>query len=253
MTDNTSSNISHLVPGSLSELQIKYTQTASLEVSYEELKRNKIITGKENNVSTAEYKMLRTQVSRRMKAGGWNTLAITSPMQGEGKTLTSINLAISMAMEIDQSVLLVDLDLRRPSIARYFNCESPAGLSDYLLRDIPLQHILFNPGIDRLVVLPGSEQINNSSELLSSPRMIQFVEEIKARYSRRIIIFDLPPVLLTDDALAFSPYVDAMLLVIEDGKTKKSELNRSVNLLKSSNMLGVVVNKAERPDQALYY
>ncbi len=253
MTDNNSSNISHLVLGSLSKLQIKYTQTALLEVSCEELKRNKIITGKENNASTAEYKMLRTQVSRRMKAGGWNTLAITSPMQGEGKTLTSINLAISMAMEIDQSVLLVDLDLRKPSIARYFNCESPAGLSDYLLRDIPLQHILFNPGIDRLVVLPGSEQISNSSEMLSSPRMIQFVEEIKARYSRRIIIFDLPPVLLTDDALAFSPYVDAMLLVVEDGKTKKSELSRAVSLLKSSNMLGVVVNKATGENQELYY
>ena len=162
MTDNTSSNISHLVPGSLSELQIKYTQTASLEVSYEELKRNKIITGKENNVSTAEYKMLRTQVSRRMKAGGWNTLAITSPMQGEGKTLTSINLAISMAMEIDQSVLLVDLDLRRPSIAQYFNCSPTAGLSDYLLRDVRLRHIFFNPGIERLVILPGNEKISNS-------------------------------------------------------------------------------------------
>ncbi len=253
MTDNNSSNISRLVTGSLSELQIQYTQTASLDVPYDELKQNKIITGEERNASTAEYKMLRTQVSRRMKANGWNTLAISSPGQGEGKTLTAINLAISMAMEIDQSVLLVDLDLRKPSIARYFNCEATAGLSDYLLRDIPLQHILFNPRIDRLVVLPGSKQIYNSSEMLSSPKMIQLIEEIKARYSRRIIIFDLPPVLLTDDALAFSPYVDAMLLVVEDGKTKKNELNRAANLLKSSNMLGVIVNKAMIKNQEMYY
>jgi len=253
MTDNNFSTIRRLVPGSLSELQIKYTQTATFKVPNEELKQNKIITGEEKNASAAEYKMLRTQVSRRMKANGWNTLAITSPGQGEGKTLTSINLAISMAMEIDQSVLLVDLDLRRPSIAPYFSCNPPAGLSDYLLRDIPLRHIFFNPGIERLVILPGNEQINNSSEMLSSPKMIQLVEEIKARYSRRIIIFDLPPMLLTDDALAFSPYVDAMLLVVEDGKTKKSELSRAVNLLKSSNMLGIVVNKADVKNQEAYY
>jgi len=253
MIDNNSSTIRHLVPGSLSGLQIKYTQTVSIKVPNKELKRNKIITGKEKNASAAEYKMLRTQVSRRMKANGWNTLAITGPGQGEGKTLTSINLAISMAMEIDQSVLLVDLDLRRPSIAQYFNCSPSAGLSDYLLRDVRLRHIFFNPGIERLVILPGNEKISNSSELLSSPKMIQLVEEIKSRYSRRRIIFDLPPMLLTDDALAFSPYVDAMLLVVEDGKTKKSELSKSVNLLKSSNLLGIVLNKTKVKNQDVYY
>jgi capsular exopolysaccharide synthesis family protein len=253
MTDSKSSTISHLIPGSLSELQLKYTQTASFRVPHDELKRNKIVTGEEKSVSAAEYKMLRTRVSRRMKVNGWNTLAVTSPGQGEGKTLTSVNLAISMAMEIDQSVLLVDLDLRRPSVARYFNCNPPAGISDYFRLDVPIGDILFNPGIDRLVILPGSERVENSSEILSSPKMIQLIEEIKSRYSRRRIIFDLPPVLITDDALAFSPYVDAMLLVIEDGKTKKSELSRAVDLLESSNILGVVVNKAKTQNQEVYY
>lgn len=253
MTDNKSLTTSHLIPDPRSGLHIEYTQTASFKVPYEELKRNKIFIGNERSASAAEYKMLRTQVSLRMKVNGWKTLAITSPGQGEGKTLTSINLAISMAMEVDQSVLLVDLDLRKPSVARNFNCNPPAGISDYLLLDIPLKDILFNPGIDRLVVLPGRGGIDNSSEILSSLKMIRFIEEIKSRYSRRLIIFDLPPVLITDDALAFSPYVDAMLLVVEDGKTKKNELRKAVGLLKSSNILGVVVNKSKAQNQVMYY
>ncbi len=253
MTNIKPSAISHLIPGSLSELQIKYTQTESFKVPHDELIKNRVIAGDDRSASTAEYKMLRTRVSRLMKVNGWSTLAITSPGQSEGKTLTSINLAISMSMEVDQSVLLVDLDLKKPSIAKKFNCYPSAGISDYFLSDIPLSDILFNPGLERFVILPGNERIVNSSEILSSLKMIQLIEEIKFRYSRRIVIFDLPPVLLTDDALAFSPHVDAILLVVEDGKTKKNELKRAVNLLKSSNILGIVVNKAKVQNQDIYY
>lgn len=253
MTNSNSSVISHLIPGSLSELQIKYTQTESFKVPHSELIKSRVITGNDKSVSTAEYKMLRTRISRLMKVNGWSTLAVTSPGQSEGKTLTSINLAISMSMEVDQSVLLVDLDLKKPSIAKKFNCYPSAGISDYFLSDVPLSDILFNPGIERFVILPGNERIVNSSEILSSLKMIQLVEEMKMRYARRRIIFDLPPVLITDDALAFSPYVDAMLLVVEDGKTKKNELTRAVDLLKSSNILGIVVNKAKAQNQEIYY
>ena len=111
---------------------------------------------------------------------------------------------------------------------------------------------MFNPGIDRMVVLPGREPIFNSSEMLSSPKMIALVDELKTRYPSRIVIFDLPPLLATDDALAFSPYVDAILLVAEEGKTSKEDLLQVKNILKDSNIIGTVLNNAELPSRDPY-
>ena len=112
--------------------------------------------------------------------------------------------------------------------------------------------MLFNPGIERLVVLPAGRPTPNSSELLSSPKMAALVNELKSRYPSRIIVFDLPPMLSTDDALAFSPYVDAALLVVEDGGTTKDELVRAVEMLGDTALLGTVLNKAQQL-QPTYY
>ena len=179
-----------------------------------------------------------------MKDNHWNTLAITSPGTGEGKTLTSVNLAISLAREVNHTVLLVDLDLRRPSVSSCFGYAPEYGLNDYLEYNISLSEILINPEIERLVILPGREATFNSSELLSSPKMVELVDELKTRYPTRIVIFDMPPMLIADDVLVFTPYVDAFLLVIEEGKTKENELLRSVDLLKQSNVIGTVLNKS---------
>ena len=110
-----------------------------------------------------------------------------------------------------------------------------------------------NPGLDRLVVLPGSEPIANSSETLASPKMARLVNELKTRYPSRFVIFDLPPILSADDALAFSPHVDAALLVVEDGVTTKDDLARSVELLKQTELLGTVLNKTSERQTAYYY
>jgi Mrp family chromosome partitioning ATPase len=101
--------------------------------------------------------------------------------------------------------------------------------------------------VEHLVLLPGGEPLSNSAEMLNSPKMAQLVTDMKSRYHSRIIIFDLPPVLTTADALAFSPYVDAALLVIEEGVTEKQDLERAVELLGSTNIVGTVLNKAELP------
>lgn len=141
----------------------------------------------------------------------------TSPSLGNGKTVTAINLAISLAREVNQTVLLVDLDLKRPAIGRYFVDGPTRGISDYVSHDAELADLLIHPGIERLVVLPGNESFAHSSEILSSPRMTQLVEELKSRYEDRLIIFDMPPVLASDDVIAFLPYLDAVMLVAEDG------------------------------------
>ena len=189
-----------------------------------------------------------------MRANSWGSLAITSPTQGCGKTLTAINLAISIAHEVNQTVLLVDLDLRRPQVSTYFTTRKMPGIGDHLVNDAPVEGLLFNPkGIDRLVVLPGNTPISHSSEMLSSPKMVNLAEELKSRYPSRIVILDMPPVLVCDDVLAFSPYFDTVLLVAEEDNTRKEEMARAVALLEKTNMLGSVLNKSSIASSAYYY
>jgi capsular exopolysaccharide synthesis family protein len=224
---------------------IVYTQTKTVTVDKKELREKRVIVGDTNDTIADHYKVLRTQVIQRMKANQWNTLAITSPTEACGKTLTSINLSISLARAVNHSVLLVDMDLRRPSVHTYFHSDDQLGIRDYLVDGEELNKILFNPGLERLVVLPGNKSINNSSEMLSSPILVQLVNELKTRYPNRIVIFDMPPLLSCDDMLAFSPYIDAAMLVVEEGITLKEDLKRSYDLLEKTNVLGVVVNKSK--------
>ena len=233
----------HAIPASTEN--IKYTRTRTINVDPEILKQNRVIAQSSENYDRDAFRLLRTQVLQRMRSHNWNALAVTSAQPGEGKSLVAVNLAIALAMDVNQTVLLVDLDIRRPSIHEYFNYAPDKGISDFLLHDTPLQDILINPGIERMVVLPGREALYNSSEMLSSPKMVALVEELKTRYPSRLIIFDLPPLLATDDALAFSPYVDSILLVAEEGKTSKEDLKQVKNILKDSNIIGTVLNKVE--------
>jgi capsular exopolysaccharide synthesis family protein len=224
---------------------VRYTHTRTVHVAKSTLQERRIISGFEQNEFTDAYKILRTQVFQRLRENGWNSLAVTSPGLNEGKTLTAINLAISLAMEVNYTVLLVDADLRHPSVHSYFGIEAECGLSDYLTADKPLSELLIHPEeIPGIVILPGGKPLTNSAEMLNSPKMVRLVEELKTRYSSRIILFDLPPLLGAADALAFSPYVDAALLVIEHGKTQAEDVKRAVGLLQGTSVIGTVLNKS---------
>lgn len=226
---------------------ISYTQTRTTQVSASMLRSHRIIAGLPDGPFASAYRLLRTQVLQRLTENDWNVLAITSPGEDEGKTLTAINLAISLAMEVSYTVLLVDANLRHPSIHEHMNIPAGKGLSEYLLDDIPLPDLLVHPeNLDQVVILPGGRAVQNSAELLNSPKMVQLVNELKTRYPKRIVIFDLPPVLSAADALAFAPYVDAALLVLEEGKTSQDDARRTVELLDCTNVLGTVLNKANR-------
>jgi capsular exopolysaccharide synthesis family protein len=222
-----------------------YTQTRVLLVSEERFRRWRVHAAVHNDAISDAYKVLRTGVLQRMRANGWGSLAITSPTRGAGKTLTSVNLAISMAREVNNSVLLVDLDLRRPRVHAYFSDEPLPGISDYLNGESNLSDILFNPGVDRLVVLPGHKAFANSSEMLSSPRMAQLAKELKSRYPSRVVLYDMPPLLECDDMMAFAPHVDAVLLVVEEGGTTREELQRAAEVIEHLNLIGTVLNKSQ--------
>jgi protein-tyrosine kinase len=228
------------------------TQPRIIQPNAKAFARNRVITYVADEAVVAAYKVLRTRVLQRMTANDWKTLAITSTAPGEGKTLTSINLAISLARALTHTVVLVDLDLRRPRLHEYFDYRPEYGICDHLLDDVPLSEILFSPQVDGLVVLPGREPVANSSELLSSPKMMRLIEELKTRYPSHIVLFDLPPLFAADDVLAFSPHVDAVLLVIKEGKTPKDQLTRSMELLRASNILGTILNKSSETGSPYY-
>ena len=225
--------------------EIVYTQTRTIDIADEVLRERRVLAGFERGAFLDSYKILRTQVMHRLREHGWNVLGITSPGKQEGKTLTAVNLAISLAMDTTQTVLLVDADLTNPSAHHAFGLEECGGLVDYLLDGIPAEHLLIHPGIGRFVLMPGGRAIQHSAEALTSPKMASLVEEFKHRYPSRIVLFDLPPLLQTADVLAFSPYTDALLLVVEDGKTSREDIERALQLVKGSTpVLGTVLNKA---------
>ncbi len=234
---------------SVADADITYTNTRTISLPVHELREKRIITEQQNSISDA-YRILRTQILQRLNEKKWNTLAITSPGNGAGKSLTAINLAISLAREVDNTVLLIDANLRSPKLDKYFEFNSNYGLSDYLLDDKPLGDMLVHPeGIPRFVMLPAGRAIANSSEMLSSPKMQRLVEEVKHRYPSRIVIFDLPPMLESSDTLAFIPNVDATLMVIEEGKTLEAELRQAFELMQGNEVIGTVLNKAYTQDR----
>lgn len=236
----------------IAETSINYSQTKITKLDPVHLRQKHIIFGEEDRVGLTAYKMLRTHVLQRMNSRGWNALALTSPAPDDGKTLTSINLSISLARELNQTVLLVDMDLRNPSVHKYFGFEPDKGIGDYLLGNARMSDVLVNPSIERLVVMPGRVSLENSSEILASPSMGNLVQELKSRYPSRIVLFDLPPVLSADDALAFAPYVDAFLLVLRDGKNTRKELEHTMEIMKEATLLGTVLNASQEKISAYY-
>lgn len=233
--------------------KIIYTQTEQIAMGEHELAERRLIAGIMDDPRNTPFKILRTQVLHELKENNWTTIAINSATQGAGKSFVASNLAVSIALEVNYTVLLVDLDLRRPRVHKYFGIEPQAGLQDYLKSDVPLSDILVNPGINRLVLLPGSGTTGEASELLSSPKMINLVDELKNRYESRIIIYDLPPLLAVDDARVILPYIDANIFVAEDGKNTEDEIIKSLNILDKTNLIGTVLNKSSDKEQNYSY
>ena len=198
-----------------------------------------------------EIKTLRTQVLNNLNQLGGNSLLITSANPYEGKTFTAINLGVSIAQELDRTVLLVDADLRKHTkyhkdfAVDFFGTDMNEGLSNYLLGQAEIPELLVNPGIERLVILPAGRPLPNSAELLGSPKMVMLVNDIKRRYSDdRIVIFDSSSVLNCADPLVLSRYVDGILLVVEQEKTTREELKKSMGLLKDKPVFGTIMNKS---------
>lgn len=215
------------------------------------LLNNRIITDAIDPSVRTSYKMLRTRILQNMRANGWQSIAVTSATQGDGKTVTAINLAISLAGDVNHNVCLVDLDLRHSSVAGYLDVEIQHGISDCLLRGLPVEDALLRTDLDRLVLLPNKRVETHSSEVLSSPLMRQ-VAAMLVSDPKCIVVYDMPPVLAADDMLAFAPLVDAVLFVASEGKTLRTDAMKASELLENVNVMGTILNRSDEKTASYY-
>ena len=225
--------------------EIIYTRTRAFSPQPDVLERNRILNPDSTEGAAVAFRMLRTQVMQRMDVNKWRSLAIFSPSAHDGKTTTAINLAISLASDRLHTVLLVDLDFKRPTLAARLGLEPEFGSDDALLGRASVEECLYHPeGFDRLVVMPARGTLINSSEILAGPRSRNIVSELRLRYPERILVFDLPPVLMADDALSFAPLIECGLVVAAEGRTRRNDLVRTIELLQKTPLVGTVLNRA---------
>lgn len=224
---------------------IRYTNTRIFSPTVALLESNRIIDTSSPSPAAAAFRMLRTQVLQRMQEHHWRSLAVLSPHGDDGKTTTAINLAISMANDHRYTVLLVEFDLKRPSMADRLGIVPEMGADDVLRGSAGIEECLYHPeGFDRLVIMPARAPMDKSSEALAGPHCRDIVVELRERYPDRILVFDLPPVLDSDDALAFAPLVECALVVVAEGSTEREDLLRCMELLRRIPVIGTVLNRA---------
>lgn len=194
-----------------------------------------------------QFKHLRTSLLFPESGSSPRTIMVTSAFPEEGKSFVAANLALSIAQNINEHVLLMDCDLRQPSIHAMFGFEAVLGLTDYLSNGTPLERVLLKSQVEKLTLLPSGEKPGNPSELLSSEKMTELLQEVKERYNDRYIIIDLPPPNFTAEAKAISRQVDGILLVIQYGKTGREIINDLVTTVGKDKILGVVFNRYNGP------
>jgi protein-tyrosine kinase len=233
------------------ETAVEQYRPAALDA--QALERNRILLRVQDVAVSRAYKILRTRVLHRMAANGWYTLGVTGTSAGEGKTLTAINLALALAQDPNAWVFLVDLDLQRPQVGAYLGMSYEYGLTDFLTGQAGLEQVIYDIGIKRLAVVPNASPVETSSEHLRSAKMADFVNALESQTPRRIVIFDMPPIMVSDDVLAFAPRVDSFLLVVSQGMTARRTLANAREVLSELNVLGVVLNRSTEHNESPYY
>ena len=194
--------------------------------------------------ASAAYRMLRTRLLQAMRTNHWSNVAITSPGPGEGKTTTSINLAASLARDKACSVFLIDLDLRNPSVCRTLGVRPRVDLVSYFSGEGSPADVFFTIGAENFALAGGAAPTDQASELLASARLEELLEYVASIANSPIVLIDLPPLLVTDEALLVAPRVDATLLVVTEGTTRRDSLARAKHLLADFTMAGVVLNRS---------
>ena len=207
---------------------------------------------KPQSFEAEQFKLLRTHLLFPASGKPARSIMVTSTIMDEGKSFIAANLAISIAQNIQEHVLLVDCDMRMPCIHTLFGFGDVPGLSELLSNDIPLSSMLLKTKVNKMSILPGGKPPHNPSELLSSQQMSKLLEEVKDRYSDRYIIIDSPPSKLTAEANVIARQVDGIILVVRYGKTNREVVKDIIKILGKEKILGVVLNRFDMRPSSYY-
>ena len=229
-----------------------YQQSRSHALDYAMMCANRCVCYQKDAPELDYYKLLRTQLTNYAQDRGVNTIMITSAQPGEGKTVTSINLAMTFAKAYNQTVILVDCDLRQQKVYRYMGIPSHKGIIDHILDDCPLRDMIIWPRIEKMTLISGGRTVKESAELLGSPKMKSMLSEMKARYQDRYILLDAPPVLVGADAMILATIADAVIMVVESGKTPIKEIQEALDLIPKDKFFGFVLNKHTSKNKRYY-
>jgi Mrp family chromosome partitioning ATPase len=199
---------------------------------------------REFSSADAAYRLLRSRLQNRLKRNNWFSLAIASPTQGDGKSVTILNLAMSIAREKQKPVYLVDLDMRNPSICRFLGIQQIAQLPNYLAGDAKADEVLTQTSFPNLIVAGSLMPYDGASELLAGPKFGELLSHIRWRSPDACVLIDLPPVNVTDEALLVGPLVDAFIVVVSEGITERVQLAQAMGTLSEFTVAGVIVNRS---------
>jgi protein-tyrosine kinase len=202
----------------------------------------------------AAYGMLRTRILHRARANGWQTIGVTSAAPQDGKSLTAVNLALSLAREKNSLIVLLDLDMHNPSVCRTLGITPSTELRQFFEYGVETPADLFmSIGIDNLLIAGNVAPTENSAELLASSRLEELLTFIRKSTTSPVILIDLPPVLSPEDTLVVAPRIDSVVLVASEGKTPRAELQKAGELLADFRVIGMVLNRSSETVQGYGY
>jgi exopolysaccharide/PEP-CTERM locus tyrosine autokinase len=227
-----------------------------IELDMDSLAQHGIVTPKAERSHLAdELRVIKRPLLRNVAGKGVapvknsNLIMITSAVPGEGKSFTAANLAMSMAMELDHTVLLVDADVARPSLPDLFKLPPSKGLLDVLVEpQTDLSQVMLRTNVERLSILPSGSRHPHATELLASEAMADLLEELATRYSDRIVIFDSPPLLVTTEARALASHMGQIVLVVRAERTTQAEVRHAISLIDIAPVKMLMLNQASDPN-----
>jgi exopolysaccharide/PEP-CTERM locus tyrosine autokinase len=248
-------------PGHAPKAEVSRKQSRRVTIDIERLRTAGMVTSDApNSMIAAEFRLIKRPLIANAQGKGvtavrrGNLIMVTSSMAGEGKTFVAINLALSIAMEIDTTVLLVDGDVLAPGVMRGLGLEKSRGLIDLLTTPkLDVSDVLLKTNIDRLSVLPSGTPHGRAPELLASDGMTRLIEELAARYPNRVILFDSPPLLVTTESRALASHMGQIVFVVEADRTVRSTVEDALSKLEACPIVMTVLNKSARSELGSYY
>ncbi len=238
------------------------TSVSSQTIDLRKLESKNIITSsREDNSLVEEFRVIKRPIlnnafgAASKEVDNSNIIMVTSALPEEGKTFTSINLAMSMATEMDTTVLLIDADIPKPSVSEYLGLDpNLPGLIDLLVDDkIKMADVLVKTNVENLVILPAGSGHEKATEILASSAMLSLIGEISQRYNDRAVILDSPPLLITSEAKVLADIVGQVVLVVESYSTSHENVKKAVDLLDDNDIVNLVLNKSRTRNTNPYY